>query len=321
MINGTALFIGVESQNWTLSQFQAATNNARLLGITAVIVKIADGTTQWYSGIGGWSSVLAAIKAEGIMPIPYTYCYGDTFGGLSGEIAILKAVMSTAGIVVADMEVQWNGQVGWAQTLAAQLSSAPGIFAVTTWADPNLQNWQGVIQALKPCVDFWLPQVYTDYLASVYLAQFAGLAVVPVLSLGTDFGPNNTIQHAQNAKTPAIALWEYQAAIGSYTSIVKEIVAMNTPMTFPTTTQIQAANDSWDSVLRNMSCGRAPKGTGIYQSWLNALANSTFYGPPLTQEYSSIDWNGNPITVQEFSRARCEWSNGVPTWYSINGQV
>ena len=84
----------------------------------------------------------------------------------------------------------------------------------------------------------------------------------------------------------------------------------------PTANQIKSANDCWDSILK----GLAPKGTGIYQSWLGALVSGTFYGPPLTNEYHSIDWSGQSIIVQEFARARCEW-DGSPHWYGLNGSI
>ena len=88
----------------------------------------------------------------------------------------------------------------------------------------------------------------------------------------------------------------------------------------PTANQIKSANDCWDSALKNTAAGPAPKGTGIYQSWLTALVQGRFYGPPITREYDSVDWSGNHIVVQEFARARCEWS-GSPTWYTINGRL
>ena len=83
----------------------------------------------------------------------------------------------------------------------------------------------------------------------------------------------------------------------------------------PTANQKKAADDCWNSVLGNVR-----KGTGIYQVWLEASINGTFYGPPLTQEYSSINWSGQSIIVQEFARARCEW-DGSPHWYGLNGKI
>ncbi len=91
--------------------------------------------------------------------------------------------------------------------------------------------------------------------------------------------------------------------------------------TQPTPSQLKSAQDSWDSVLKSTPAGPAPKGTGIYQAWVAALVVSgKFYGPPLTREYDSVDWNGNKITVQEFAHARCEW-NGSANWYDAHGKI
>lgn len=226
MISGIALFVGVESQSWTLPQFREAARNAKALGISSLIFKVADGVYEWYGQVL-LQTIIETLKDEGLFPIPYTYCYGNKFGALQSEIALLKEIISSVGRVIADMEVEWNSQVSWGNAVSNALKDAPGIFGVTTWADPQLQSWQGVIQALKPCVDVWLPQVYSDYLASVYKEQFAGLTVVPVLNLDESFGPNDPLQHAKNAQTPAIALWEYQAATGGYAQVVKEIMAMS----------------------------------------------------------------------------------------------
>ena len=89
----------------------------------------------------------------------------------------------------------------------------------------------------------------------------------------------------------------------------------------PTASQLKSANDSWDSVLKSTVAGPAPKGTGIYQAWLQALVVSgKFYGPPITREYDSVDWNGGHIVCQEFAHARCEWS-GSANWYGTNGKI
>lgn len=89
----------------------------------------------------------------------------------------------------------------------------------------------------------------------------------------------------------------------------------------PNSNQQKAADDCWDSVLKNMVGGPAIKGTGIYQMWLAALVSGKFYGPPLTREYDSVDWNGNKIVIQEFAHARCEWDGQNARWYGPNGQL
>ena len=232
----TPLFLGTETSTWQLADFETAARSAKALGCTSLLIKIADGVLIWYSGIGGWQHVLDTVKA--ILPaIPYTYCYGNAFGALSNEIDILTAAMRYSGIAVADMEIPWNGRADWGAQVTAALGPVPGIFGVTTWADPEKQNWRDVISALRPCTDFWLPQAYSDFLVAEYQTQFAGLTAYPVLNLGSDFGPNNIIANAQAAKSPVVALWEYQrAVIGPYAPEVKQIVALQSPPASPGTT-------------------------------------------------------------------------------------
>lgn len=228
LLGTTSLFIGVESQSWSLADFQAAAQAAKALGVSTLLVKIADGTNVWYSNIGGigsWRAALDAVEAQGVKAVPYTYCYGNKFGAIDVEIDIVKQALATAGIVIADLEAEYNGQAGWASTVANALKGKQGQFGVVTWADPNLQDWQGVIAALRPCVDFWMPQVYTDFLASVYKTQFAGLPLVPVFNLGTDDGPNNLLGNVNAAPSGPISFWEYQAAIGSWAATIKSITA------------------------------------------------------------------------------------------------
>lgn len=80
--------------------------------------------------------------------------------------------------------------------------------------------------------------------------------------------------------------------------------------------QLQAMNDCWDSVLKNMVGGMTPKNTPIYQSWQSAYLQGKFYGPPVTHEYTSVNWQGQSITVQEFLRGRAEQSaTNEVVWY------
>ena len=225
-----ALFLGIETETWSLAQFQQAAAAAKALGISSLLIKIADGgKPPWYGSLGGWKAVLSAVNQTGILAIPYTFCYGDLFGALDAEISTLIAAMEYCGLVVADIEATWGGHSDWAQRMSAALGPVPGLFGVTTLADPlpPMQNLGVVLNALKPSTNFWLPQVYSDYLGSVYHAQFDPLQLpyFPVLNLGTDFGSNDVMQIAQNAKSPVIVLWEYQAAIGAYANTVKSLVA------------------------------------------------------------------------------------------------
>ena len=90
----------------------------------------------------------------------------------------------------------------------------------------------------------------------------------------------------------------------------------------PTPNQLKEAQDCWNSFFNVIGQKPPAIGTNIYQAWLSDWVNyGKQYGPPITYEYNSNDWNGNQIAVQEFAHARCEWNNGVPNWYSINGKI
>lgn len=228
-LGSLALFLGTETATWTIAQFQQAAQTAKSMGFTSLLVKIADGANIFYGNIGGWKSALQAVSA--ILPaIPYTYCYGNTYGALQAEIAILQQAMQYSGIVVADMEVQYNGQVIWAQQVCTAMKPVAGVFGVTTWADPSQQNWTGVLTALAPCVNFWMPQAYTDVLAGAYQQEYQpyGLPVYPVLYLGTDFGTNNLLQNVLSANSKTIAFWEYQS-LAAYSAVIGKIVSSLVP--------------------------------------------------------------------------------------------
>lgn len=95
-------------------------------------------------------------------------------------------------------------------------------------------------------------------------------------------------------------------------------VAKNT-VVVPTQHQIKAALDCWSSVLKLSNGGTPPTGTGIYESWLQSLIEGKQYGPPISHEYDSVNWDGKFIVVQEFAHARAEYDNGVTAWYSFGG--
>lgn len=80
------------------------------------------------------------------------------------------------------------------------------------------------------------------------------------------------------------------------------------------TNQLAMYNAVWDSVLKNIACGPAPKGTGIYNNWLDLFIQGKFMGVPLSHEYISDDGNGNQVIFQQFTKSYCIW-NGGPTWY------
>lgn len=286
------LFLGVETEHWQIADFMAAARAARALGVSSLLVKIADGGNVWYSGIGGWQAVISTV-AKIIPTVPYIYSYGGKFGVLQAEINILIQAMHVCGIVVADMEAEWNGQVAWAQYVCSALQPVSGLFGVTSWADPQQQAWAGVLQALAPATNFWMPQVYSNYLADLYHAQYDpyGLPYYPTLNLGNDFGPNDPLQIAQASKSPIIGLWEYQAAIAAYADIVKQIIALPREEA-PTMLQIEQVKDFFTETVKDQRWHCIQTGQDIAFGLLNfyrsfgqvGLNGLSIFGLPRTGE-------------------------------------
>lgn len=87
---------------------------------------------------------------------------------------------------------------------------------------------------------------------------------------------------------------------------VMQITERTTWMSVGQQSQAQAY---WNSVIS------APYTTGIALAWQQEYMNGHLWGPPLSQEVKTVDWNNNPITSQMFPRGRCEWQNGQAKWY------
>ena len=325
------LFVGVESQYWQLAQFQNAASRAKALGISSLLIKVGEAGSLWYGSIGGWQKVLSTIAAVGVKAVPYYYSDGG--GVLASEIAALTTVMKAAGIVIADMEIQYNDdahddQVHWAQQVNAALLPVPGIFGVCTWGDPAEQNWQHVMAALAPCTNFWMPQVYSDYLASVYKTQYAGYSpVYPAFDLAGDFGPNNIVANVRAAQSPIIALWEYQelASVAATLSTALQFGGGITTMPKPTTPnqyQITAAITEWESTAALFPGSQSPSyTTGIAKAWQERYFRGQQLGGPTSGELGTIDWGGKSITRQNFRYGRAEWNNGSCRFFDGRGEI
>jgi len=81
--------------------------------------------------------------------------------------------------------------------------------------------------------------------------------------------------------------------------------------------QQAAADNLWNSTNLGLDMK-----TGIGQSWLAHYVAGVFFGPPLTREYASVDWNGKPITQQVFQSGVANWVNSnMCLWYGLHGLV
>ena len=214
------LFLGTSTYSWSLVQFQQAAQFAQSHGVDTLLVKAADGGYTWYGGMPGWRNIRHTIEASGIGAIPYMYSYGNKFGTIDAEIDIMIAHMQDSGTVCMDAEVEWNGQTSWAQHLCSRIRSAPGTLLVSTWADPSLQNWASVIQALAPCTTVFMPQQYNNYLATFW-QEFVKNGVTwlqPTVNLTQDFGANDPVAIAKaafNQGHTAISVWYYDTAVAN----------------------------------------------------------------------------------------------------------
>lgn len=78
--------------------------------------------------------------------------------------------------------------------------------------------------------------------------------------------------------------------------------------------QEQQAESYWNSTGLN-----ATYESGIAQSWQGEYKAGRIWGPPLTHEFDSVDWSGNPIKAQMFAAGRCEWHHDTGAkWYNWN---
>lgn len=231
------LFIGTETYNWTVADFTKAARNARVMGFDTICPKRADGTYKWYQTAGHLQLERQAVLAEGVGYIPFTYMYGPKTGYTSQECDILKEIMSICdGLVVADMEVEWNGQSVAATQMASFMKNAPGDLLVTTWGDPNLQNWQGVIAALSPVVSAWVPQEYTIFLLNEEgeWSDKDREKMFPAIDITGEFAVINPLAVAKqilNEKHFTLFVWEYMAALNAQSFIQGALAAFTNTVT------------------------------------------------------------------------------------------
>lgn len=307
------LFLGTSTASWTMTQFQDAARFASSHDIQSLLLKTADGGNWWYNGIAGYRQRRDTIKAEGVSVIPYIYSYGNKFGALDAEINILLALLAEPeNVAIADLETEWNGQIAWASHLASRIQGQ-GTFLVSTWADPNLQNWQGVIQALNPCVSAYMPQQYNNYLASFW-PQFASAGAAclqPTVNMTQEFGPNDPVSIASaayNQGHTAISVWYYETATAN-PSLLDAIYAAfpkgEQPMTIDLSTPrvsnyFEGSGDVWRCKQTGFLVGHGI--LSFYQKFGgDAVCGLTYLGLPISDEIGVSGQSG--LVYQRFERA------------------
>jgi hypothetical protein len=210
---GKAILFVFRTQSWSPTDFANCAKFARSLGYDTISPKRGEGTQPWYSSVSVLQQERQAVLDEGCKFAPFWYCDGPKYGlgFIPRECDFLKQVGDTNdGNVIADMETEWNGQVTAAQIFNEQMRPWPGILGVTTWADPQYQNWLGVASNIAPCVNLWIPQRYDNWLASVSLPSEETI-IQPALDLSQEFGPNNVLGLAKSYANEHLSgwIWEY----------------------------------------------------------------------------------------------------------------
>lgn len=220
------LFIGVEAQHWTVATFTAAAKAAKALGIDTLCPKRADGSIRWYGSPDELAAEYKAVEAEGVKYVPFGYCYGPKFGNqqIHDECAVLEEMArECGGLVVADMETEWDNQLAAARLFESIMRPVPCVLGVTTWADPAYMGWLGVAQAIAPCVNVWIPQQYNSWLAAQPVPAEETI-VQPGIDLSNEFGANDVVAIARAAasRRESVWVWEYTYA-QRYSSLMLEI--------------------------------------------------------------------------------------------------
>lgn len=309
------LFCGVETQGYSLGQWENVALFARSHGIDSVLVKINDGANWWYGGPTAIAAIRNLMLSHGVGCIPYGYFYGNTYGAFQAEVDIVLATLQHCGMMCMDMEVEYDGQSGWCRELSQQVAGHAGILLCSTWADPQLQNWETDLQLLAHTFDAFMPQEYTDYLASTeYQLLQAGItSLIPTIYLGNLQG-NDPYQIAvlcHNRGHAAISLWydgfaiANPALVDSIAAVFRETPVVPITPVIPTTPPVQKETKYMEQQFTdvwNSSPLRLSMGTGIGETVKNAFLEHKIAACfPTSQEIRTVDWAGNAILYQTFS--------------------
>lgn len=218
------VFVGTYCYSWTVQDFQKCAANAKAMGFDTICPKRADGINKWYVTPGHLMLERQAVLSEGVGFLPFTYNYAPLYNSYQGEAEVAAEIAEVCdGMVVLDLEVEWNGKPEAAQTFAVALKNAvKGDVMITTWADPDLQNFDGVLKALDPVTSAWIPQEYTNWLGtqeSEYTDQgISNAKLFPAIDITGEYANTSPItlavQALQKGHTSLFA-WEYQAALAN----------------------------------------------------------------------------------------------------------
>lgn len=207
------LFIGVESYNWTIADFNKSASFCVQYGIDTVYLKIYEITQgEWYGGIGGVDKVMTVFEDQGIKVIPYGFFYGQSLS----EVTVARKYLSIYKDFCMDMEGGFdNNPNNVVQAFSDGLKNHPGTLYVSTWANPVTHLWAPNIAILDDVVDVWMPQAYSDSLLKDMYAQFPKVKgkIEPTFHITDSYYLGASIY-------PNFSLWEYQIVQSNTTQLL-----------------------------------------------------------------------------------------------------
>lgn len=218
------VFVGTYCYNWTVQDFQKCAGNAKAMGFDTICPKRADGINKWYVTPGHLALERQACLSEGVGYLPFMYNYAPLYNSYQGEAEVAAEIAQVCdGMVVLDLEVEWNGKPDAARTFASNLkNTVKGDVLITTWADPDLQAFDGVIQALDSVTSAWIPQEYTNWLGNQegeYTDQDINSAkLYPAIDITGEYAGTEPLTLAVEALQrghKSLFAWEYQAALNN----------------------------------------------------------------------------------------------------------
>lgn len=306
-MNRGGLFIGVESFSWSFADFDRAVAFALSLNFSYLVVKVYEITQgDWYQSLGGSSAVIAHIKAQGIDVMPYGYLYGNA---AATEITAIKDYLNRFGAFCLDMEGEFDNDEPRMLPYYQSLQGHAGNLYISTWANPLDHNWEANIRLMNPLVKAWQPQVYTPYLASVWLAQWVQAEQSAILNPTFNIWSDGTSPTTWGP-WPEFTVWEYQGLVQATMATQQEVKAL-----MPSGLPISPALEKQFDDVWYCKAGLVPAGyqSGIYQGVKHGFFELKYSACfPTSEEINTVDWNGKPLLYQALS-------NGYHAEYTQDG--
>lgn len=230
------VFVGNECQSWNDDDFITAAQNMRALGVDTICCKLFNGSEKWYGDAQRLAKLKEKVNGLGCGFLVMGYLYGPQFDVnlCDTEAAISAEVVATLGSVVLDCEQEYNDtntkpvDPKQAADILNTALNGHGLVYLTSWANPNQQQWGDVLQHFLPFVSAYVPQEYNDYLAQQENQLPQSSTIQPAIDLTQEFGSNNytmTTSLALSHGHQTVWIWEYLIAINN-PEAVKRVVSI-----------------------------------------------------------------------------------------------